>query len=155
MEHTEDKFKKDEEQDILLVNEILDKEDNMLKVGSVLTQKFKQKYGPEFGGLLAIEYDLLKSIFILQCGKDYYLEIDENDVEDIPIRIKSFREQAIADKNKPKPTLIPKPAIKKEELHQKMKTEDGKEIKVDVKKTKDAEKEMDDDYEDADEEDEK
>ncbi len=138
-----DKLKKDEEQDILLVQEVLGKEKNLIKAAHVLSEKFKQKYGPEFGGALSIDFDFVKKIFMLRCGRDYEIDLDENDVEDIPIRIKMFREQAIEDKNKPKPSIF----HKKEEEKQKLKTEGGGEIKVPVKKTHDAEKELDEDDE--------
>lgn len=134
----EEKFRKDEEQDFLLVKEVLGKEKSLVKVATVLAQKLQQKYGSEFGGVVNVDYDLIEKKFTLACGKDYSIEMDENDLEDIPVRIKMFREQMIEDKNKPKASIF----HKEDKNKQKLKTEDGSEIKVPIKNTADAEKEI-------------
>lgn len=142
----EEKFRKDEEQDFLLVKEVLGKEKSLVKAAAVLTQKLQQKYGSEFGGVVKLDFDVIEKRFTLACGRDYSIEMDENDLEDIPVRIKMFREQMIEDRNKPKPSVF----HKEDKNKQKLRTEDGSEIKVPIKDTANAEKEMMEEDEDED-----
>ena len=88
-------FAKDEHLDSELMKEIFDKNKNYIKIADELSKKFTQKYGPEFKGFVKLDFETSSRAWTLHCGKENVIIVEDDEIDEIPSRIRLLREKNI------------------------------------------------------------
>jgi len=83
-------FEGDEKIDVALVKEALEKNATYAEAAKWLTSHLVTKYGPEFGGTISVEYDLVESKFTLKCGEEIRV-FEEDQLGELPSQIRFLR----------------------------------------------------------------
>ncbi|MFC1686129.1 hypothetical protein ACFLZZ_03865 [Nanoarchaeota archaeon] len=83
-------FEEDEKRDRGLIKEALDKNATYADAAKWLTSHLIIRYGPEFGGVIGIEYDIISNKFTLKCGTGSRI-FEEEELMDMPGHIQFLR----------------------------------------------------------------
>ena len=83
-------FDADEKRDEELIKEALEKHPDYAGACKWLTAHWTTKYGPEFGGIIRLEYEIVGDKFILTCGEQKR-DFPEDELSIVPSQIKFFR----------------------------------------------------------------
>ncbi len=86
----EKNFDKDEIMDSQLIKEGVEKNKDYASAMKWISERLVKRYGAEFGGTLAIEYDRIDNKFILKYGTERR-EFEEDELGLIPAEIKFLR----------------------------------------------------------------
>ncbi|MBU2522688.1 MAG: hypothetical protein KKE23_00150 [Nanoarchaeota archaeon] len=87
---SEEVFKRDEQTDIALLEEAMERSENYDEMAKWLSSVWQRKYGSEFRGNIVLSYDVAEETFTLRCG-DKMLLFDEDELSSIPKQLTFLR----------------------------------------------------------------
>ena len=82
-------LQKDQEEDEAYVQQLLSKYKDNREIAEKLSQQFSYKYGPEFKGNVAVEFDILNQNWIIKTSDRRIVYAE--DPELIPIELRKMR----------------------------------------------------------------
>ena len=86
----EKNFIQDEQKDIALLKEAMDRTDNYDEMAKWISAVWQRKYGSEFRGNIGLSYDIADETFTLKCG-DKMLIFEEDELSSIPKQLTFLR----------------------------------------------------------------
>ena len=99
-------LEEDEHYGMQLFREILQKEKNLFKAATWLSEKFSYRYGPDFAGRVEIKYNLPDRVFTLNCSDGSSSVLDQDRLDELPgqlrvlrLRARRNRKESVRDRN--------------------------------------------------------
>ena len=90
--------KEDEHNDLELIHFIRKDEHDPKKFAERLSTGLTQRYGLEFGGTITVTHDPIHKKFTLKTSNGKHIEVEEQEINDLPTHLRILREQNAREK---------------------------------------------------------